>query len=807
MEDQIQEIQRAQAISPRFDSLNQLVYLISSTTAVMGIAASLLFNNPGVAIASLGSAGFSWCALSSNRERASHTAATLLIQNDEAWEHQIAEVETQIHTQARQLAEVQTQMNERQRQIDALNAEISRLQRDRQSIEATLSQRLTAAQQALEQSQTALLEKRHELAVHLEAVENEILEVWEPLYSGLIAICDRFDPNRPVPELEYAGKPVTLNEDEKRQWHHYRHSLTTYDAGLRDRISQIHTDCESHDEAYRFFVQILEEISLNYCKLWANIKDLELLTVHETEKRAIYSEFENFRSHYVSEASTWVEQSTKVEAGFGYIEESFKHELASLQQRIVDAERLIESLQAPRQFRGETSIDKAGNRIIEHFASSGVIVDAIESVKIPGGFQLRFKVDRNPDRTRLTESEFDKHCEHMGLWGLSQRPLDFELDTRNFLLSVNLYAIPDSKQRSSPLAEVKRSSIKADPPASEVIAERFQALDCYSAAEFEEVVQLKFVPRVRVVAGSTGGKSPLLELITCAIARTHGGEIWLINPVPGSPKDWFHIPGVIPPGSDGIQAAIAWLQKAHDEFKHRRNDLPGTASQPFITVMVDEINAIARDYADLGTVMKDFYQLSDHTRMGFLTAGQGGNVSSVSGGSKAAAKTGNASKLMEEDFQNATQVFTAAAAKTWIQKHLKGAEGTVWLDRLTALNQLCNELNQAEGKSAYPADPTSKKVSPDAYRIALVVSPRAVDPFFIQLPPYSHYYGQMDGMSYPKGAIVTAPEANRAALELSHSAFTCAYCGCNSKRRKGAYKTGKPKYICSQCGRVPSPLD
>jgi len=33
MEAQIQEIQRAQAISPRFDHLNQLVYLISSTDA------------------------------------------------------------------------------------------------------------------------------------------------------------------------------------------------------------------------------------------------------------------------------------------------------------------------------------------------------------------------------------------------------------------------------------------------------------------------------------------------------------------------------------------------------------------------------------------------------------------------------------------------------------------------------------------------------------------------------------------------------------------------------------------------------
>jgi hypothetical protein len=531
-----------------------------------------------------------------------------------------------------------------------------------------------------------------------------------------------------------------------------------------------------------------------------------------TSKRAIYSEFENFRSGYESEATEWVEQSTKVESGFDYIEQSFKNELASLQQRIVDAEQLIEELQAPRKFRGETSVDKAGNKIIDHFASSGVIVDAIESVKTPGGFQLRFKVDRNPDSTRLAESEFDKHCEHLGLWGLSQRPLDFDLDTRNFLLSVNLYAVSDSKQRSTPLTEVKRSSVKAESSSPELVAERFQALDCYSALEFEEVVRSKFVPRVRVVAGSTGGKSPLLELIASAIAQIHKGEIWLINPIPGSPKDWFHVPGVIPPGSDGIEAAIAWLQTAHEEFKTRRNDLPGSAQKPFITVVVDEINAIARDFPDLGTVMKDFYQLSDHTRMGFLSAGQGGNVSGVSGGSKSASKTGNASKLMEEDFQNATQVFTAAAAKIWIEKHLKGGQMSAFLDRLAALNELCAELNKSEGKAAYPTDPTVKKVSPDAYRMALVVSPREPNPFFVQLPPYSSYLGQLTEVTYPVGAIVTAPLENQQALGLikgdKPESFSCGFCGCASVRRKGLYKaTRKPRYVCSQCGRVPSSLD
>lgn len=490
------------------------------------------------------------------------------------------------------------------------------------------------------------------------------------------------------------------------------------------------------------------------------------------------------------------------------------------QQSIEALQRKNAELEAPRMFRGGTPIDEIGNRIIKHFAETGVILDAIESVMIPGGWRLKFKVDRNPDSTRLAETEFDKHRDFLGLWGLSQRPLDFALDTRNFIVSVDLFTTPDSgKARPAAAGSV------ASPPAvtaavtpghaaiaADLSAARFQELGCYSAVEFEQVVREKFVPRVRVVAGSTGGKSPLLELIACAIACAHGGELWLINPIPGSPKDWFAIPGVVPPGSDGIQAAIAWLGKAHTEFKARRNDLPGTASKPFITVLVDEINAIARDFPNLGTIVKDFYQLSDHTKMGFLTAGQGGNVSGVSGGSKANSKTGNASKLMEEDFQNSTQVFTAAAAKTWIKKNLKGAEATPVLDRLAALNQLCDELNQAENKSAYPRDPASKKVSPDAYRIALVVSPRESDPFFIQLPPYSSYRDRMAGISYPEGAIVTAPEANQIELGLRRSLsdspadFICAHCGHNSQRRKGSYKSGEPRYVCAKCERVPPSL-
>ncbi|HEY9646131.1 MAG TPA: hypothetical protein V6C88_07175 [Chroococcidiopsis sp.] len=835
MEPQHPTDSRAQTLQPAFDYLRHGVYLTSGTAAAIALLSGIVFHHPTVAIAGLSSAALSLSILHPHRDRAAQTAATLLLQADRTWQSKldVAHLHSQAQINALQqerdtllgdrttltqhLAAAHSQQQHLQQQLTALTATLDHFRRDRSRVEQQLVAKLRQARTALEQSQQALVEKQHSLAVHLDAIEGQILDIWHPLYSGLIAICDRFDPSRPVTTLEYAGKPVTLADHERRQWKHYRDSLVLYDASLRSRIQRMSDDCDSHDDAYGFFLRLLEELTVNYCKLWANIKDLELLSIHEGEKRAIYTEFESFRNDYLSTASGWVEKSTTVEAGFNVIEDSFKQELASLQQRIVDAEHLIDRLQAPRKFRGQTSIDKAGNRIIDHFAASSVILDAIESVKIPGGFQLRFKVDRNPDSTRLTEAEFDKHCDHLGLWGLSQRPLDFDLDPRNFLLSVALFTAPDGKLRPATPAHPRATSTTGPelPPAlhPDHIAERFQDLHCYSALEFEEVVRLKFVPRVRVVAGSTGGKSPLLELIAAAIARIQGGQIWLINPIPGSPKDWFHIPGVVPPGSDGIQCAITWLKRAHDEFKARRNDLPGTAHQPFITVMVDEINAIARDYPDLGTVMKDFYQLSDHTRMGFLTAGQGGNVSGVSGGSQITRKTGNASKLMEEDFQNATQVFTATAAKTWIEKHLKGAPMNTALERLTALNQLCAELNSAEGKSAYPTDPTRKTVSPDAYRIALVVSPRDTDPFFIQLPPYSHYVGQLDGITYPDGAIVTAPTENQRALGLLNATpgkptTPCTFCGSPGFRRKGHYKaTGRPRYVCVQCGRVPSRLD
>jgi hypothetical protein len=456
-----------------------------------------------------------------------------------------------------------------------------------------------------------------------------------------------------------------------------------------------------------------------------------------------------------------------------------------LQNAIEQLRQKNAEMQQPRQFQGTTAIDVTGNRIIQHFAGHGVCLDAIESVSIPTGFRLRFKFDRTDCYAKLTEEEFDKRVAEPGLMGLSYAPLDFVFDARNFIVSVDITTVVTIASGSGKAETASEAIALASADSGNDAA--FRALGCFPASEFENVIRDKFIPRVRVVAGSTGGKSPLMELISVAIAKQNQAELWLLNPLPGSPKDWFSVPGRIKAGSDGIQDEIAYMEAAHQELVKRRGNLG--AKYKFIMICADEVNALARDYENLGTVLKDFYQFSDHVPMGLITAGQGANVSGVSGGAK---KNGNASKLMEEDFQNATQVFTAQAAKVWLKKHHPDLLG-----KLTELEKLCSQLNDSEGLSARPK-PGTKVVDRAAYRIALVVSPATGEPFFIQIPAYSFYADKLEGVSFPSGATVTAPYENQVALGLAASPDSCPSCGSKNTKVNKTLKTAI-KRVCGDC--------
>lgn len=524
------------------------------------------------------------------------------------------------------------------------------------------------------------------------------------------------------------------------------------------------------------------------------------------------------------------------------IEKTFAGELSEFDSRIIKLSRentllqqKIDELEAPRHFPGLTYADSAGNQIIDHFAKYNVTFDAHSTELIPGGFTLKFRADRNDDMTKLSGEEFTKVVSQRGLLGISNRPLAFSFDQTNFIVSVQVFSgfetspghDPDMTgylnngslstiggQLTKDLGRVKPPKTKAAKATQDrtqagrepdIHRDKFISLGCYPADQFSEVVRLKFVNRVRICAGSTGGKSPILERVAVELARLNDAELWLLNPIPGSPKDWFKVPGIIQPGMDAEAVIGAKLEQYHDEFQRRRNNLVKAQQLESMVLALDEDNSTARNYENIGKFLKDMYQLSDHLGMGIVTAGQGLNISGLSGGSKpkkgedGEKNTGNATKLMAEDWQNAVLILMSDQVAAHIgKKSFKAPKRRVeLLETWDKLTNLCDELNQQEGLADRAYLGEEKKVSPTAYRVAMVDAP-SHPPFFIQLPAYGDF--SLDGLRFPAGAKVTSQhDLEDAEDDLAAEAFIiCPHCESASIARHGQYKDGAARFRCNR---------
>ena len=274
-----------------------------------------------------------------------------------------------------------------------------------------------------------------------------------------------------------------------------------------------------------------------------------------------------------------------------------------------------------------------------------------------------------------------------------------------------------------------------------------------------------------------------------------------MNPIPGSEKDWFKIPGIIQPGTDANEKIVDVFEEFHAEFQSRRNNLPSVKGKDFLLLAVDEDNATAREYEQIGTFIKDMYQLSDHVNMGFVSAGQGNNVSGLSGGNAGKKskneeedgkkRTGNATRLMKEDFQNAVRVYTSEQAFSYLQV-TPSKNRAKMLEKLAELNQLCDHLNEQEGLKVRPAVGEAKKVSPNAYRVALAVSP-ACEPFFFQIPAYSDF--SLEGLRFPAEARITSPHWQSKPVG-SVDAQCCPHCKSTIVFLKKPYANGDLRFEC-----------
>lgn len=739
-----------------------------------------------------------------------------------------------------------------------LKNELEALQLKKEETEAELSQQLLEAQA-----------ERDEYCRQLDLTRKDLMAECKRLQIGLKYWEDGLDPR--ILELEPVKKLIDLlNSKLKDKAEQLKlaqeaiEELETANGELNDQIVELETYSEQLDSELAEKTLALDKLQTNF-----DLK-LELAIQHQIaprlQKAVSYGlQEKQAEINRLNEAIAILQEEISEKQAIldaievetlPKIETTYKHDINALDSKLMHLSgensllrEEIERLKSPQQFPGTTYADDTGNRIIDHFFAYGVIFDAHDTDLIEGGYRLRFRVNRNDDQTKLSAEHFNKVKNERGMLGLSHRELDFKLDYRNLLVTVNIYpeaignfsASPglraDSERTYDRTSEVTNlstiggvltgnlSQLKTGKPKPakgnkqahraksepDLHRQKFIDLGCYPADQFGEVVRHKFVNRVRVCAGSTGGKSPLLEVIAVWLAKLNNGVLCLVNPIPGSPKDWFRVPGVIQSKTDsGVDTEVAIIravEEFHGEFKERRNNLKEAQGKDYMIMALDEDNSTARDYENLGAFFKDMYQLSDHANMGFCSAGQGINVSGLSGGSRPRKtktgeeqekNTGNATKLMKEDFQNATLVLTSEQIKAWVTKHSQGTVNkTEMLEKHAQLQNLCDTLNELEGLVDRPKIGDDKKVSPNAYRIALVVSPGHA-PFFIQQPAYSDF--DLDGVRFPEGAKVTSPHWQESP-DLADEAFiVCPKCDGSNVTKMEPYADGCLRFRCNKVG-------
>jgi predicted RNA-binding Zn-ribbon protein involved in translation (DUF1610 family) len=304
-------------------------------------------------------------------------------------------------------------------------------------------------------------------------------------------------------------------------------------------------------------------------------------------------------------------------------------------------------------------------------------------------------------------------------------------------------------------------------------------------SKFESYV--KNWERVRITAGSTGGKSPTAKNLALAImkSRKGQGEIKLYDPQHGSKKDYWDMPKAGTSHEDNVSG----MAELCDELD-RRTKTPG--NHPFILYIFDEVDStIAQERENNGYYYfrdKVTYSLkqASHQNIGAIYIGQACDASTIPG-------------MSWSDWNNAVQVHIGANAGIWLDKAktITGEDKTKLLEHYRKIQEYCDRKNEELGLDIFN--------DPGAYRFALSV-PLTGLPKFIQLPDFDTYdYWDVMGDSTPNHSDLISSVLQEATEKASTgdalTLIKCPECGSEDIKRNGKTdaKLPRQKYFCNDC--------
>lgn len=432
--------------------------------------------------------------------------------------------------------------------------------------------------------------------------------------------------------------------------------------------------------------------------------------------------------------------------------------------RIQELESVVAKLQAelaeakkPLEFYGESTYANAGNAISAYYLKRyQYALDAIQWEETESGYRLIFAVRRNPGLT-ATELYADNSREQLASFtnALVGTLPEFEFNYQNCSVVLNVQL-----RRS-----VKKETAKSDIDKIWIPSTKFETT-------------VKKWERVRITAGSTGGKSPTAKNLALAILKSRGGvgEIKLYDPQDGSKKDYWDMPKVGRTHRDN-EEGIKEVCKLIDERRHGRNHL-------FTLFIFDELDTTIaksgnkRDFADLiNSTLKE----GSHADIGVIYIGQSADANEVPG-------------MTHSDWNNVVQLHIGSNAGIWLEKSMtiSSEDKTRLREQYRKIQEYCELQNEQLGLDIFN--------DASALRFALAV-PLTGLPKFIQLPDFDSYdYDAVISTNTYQNTIKTQLEPNKK-LEfpkLLDGNYQCPNCNSTKLIFVDTPNGGNPRYRCER---------
>jgi hypothetical protein len=586
------------------------------------------------------------------------------------------------------------------------------------------------------------------LEAHLEALMRNYKPIADDINKVLID-ADKFR-NRYLKKLEEYEQLTSFDD--------------LLDIGLDMQQKIIEGCIELRVKAQQICIRYLDNLIENAVDISQYEQDIEKLqnlagqTIHqlkaenEAQVRAIVSDWVVANNEHVR----------NYEINYTELIEDGKMAVAMLRERdymIQEINQELEELRKPWNFTGSIDYALAGNAIINfYYRAYGYKLDAIAWNETETGYTLTFATGRN--QTYLTADMLEDKDNMHQLAGLTNA-LTLPKFTPNYQSGLMTLSIQTRQATKKTTIE----KLEADISKIWVPVEKFESY-------------VKNFERIRVTAGSTGGKSPTAKNLALAIMNSRQGKkrMKLYDPQHGSKKDYWNMPKA----GTGHEDNFAGVKELCELIDTRRNG----RNHEFTLYLFDEIDNTVANLGKKSSEFKNYLKIAlkegSHCNIGAIFIGQSADANEIPG-------------MTHSNWNNCVQIHIGSNAGIAIDKltTITTEDKTRLLEQYRKIQDYCDRKNDELGLDIF-TDAT-------AFRFALVIPLNGL-PKFIQLPDFDSYeYDAVMSINTQNGTLSNNLDSSNKESEntVSDVNIKCPHCGSPNIGSKGTHY-----HRCNVCNKT-----